>query len=177
MNEPQSNDHAVRKGRHGFWTGIALGGALGALVGGAALSAASLAGAPMAVKAFEGRFGGHGLRDPERAKARAGLATDFVLGQVDATAEQKEEAKRIAERTIDALVPIAETHRANREALVSLLGQPTVDRAAIENLRQSEVALAESLSREVTNAIVDLADTLTPEQRSELLQLAERFHR
>jgi protein CpxP len=176
MNEQQSSDRPHRKTRHGFWFGIALGGVLGAIIGGAAFSAARVSAAPMAMKAFSGRFAGHGLQDPERAKAHAGLATDFVLGQVDATDSQKEEAKRIAERTIDALVPLAETHRANRESLAAELSQPTIDRGAIETIRQSEAALAESLSREVTTALVDLAETLTPEQRSELLEMAQRFH-
>ena len=177
MSQLQTNDSTHRKTRHGFWFGIALGAALGAIVGGAAFSAASISAAPLAARAFSGRFGGHGLQDPERAKAHVGLATDFVLGHVDATDRQKEEARRIAERAVDALVPIAETHRANREALLSELTQPTIDHGAVETIRESELALAESLSREVTTALVDLAETLTPEQRSELLEMAERLHR
>jgi Spy/CpxP family protein refolding chaperone len=178
MSETQTNDSSQpnRKTRHGFWFGIALGGLAGAVLGGAAYTVASVSAAPVASKAFAGRFGGRGLQDPERAKAHVALATEFVLGHVDATDGQKAEAKRIAERTIDALVPLAETHRANREALVSELTQSTIDRGAVEDLRQSEVALAEAASREVTAALVDLAETLTPEQRGELLEMAERFH-
>lgn len=176
MSEIGTHDNVHRKTRHGFWFGIAIGGVLGGVLGAAAFTAASVSAAPMALKAFAGRHPGHGLQDPERAKEHVGLATELVLGRVDATEDQKEEAKRIAERAIDALVPIAETHRANRESLVAALTRPTIDRGAVETIRQSEVALAESLSREVSTALVDLAETLTPEQRSELLEMAARFH-
>jgi Spy/CpxP family protein refolding chaperone len=50
-----------------------------------------------------------------------------------------------------------------------------VDRAALEELRRAELQLAEQASTRIVTALGDIADALTPEQRAELLKLAEQF--
>jgi len=57
---------------------------------------------------------------------------------------------------------------------VALLSQPSIDRAAIEALRANQLQLAEQASKRFTQALADVADVLTPEQRK---QLAERMRR
>ncbi len=70
-----------------------------------------------AAKAFGPGFGRAGLQDPEAARERAEFAASFILERVDATEEQQAEVKRIVSETILDLVPLAEEHRANRDAL------------------------------------------------------------
>jgi Spy/CpxP family protein refolding chaperone len=132
--------------------------------------------------AGHGSFGhGHGFRaqmlhDPAAAKQHAGMAVEWVLRGVDATEEQKQQAKRITDRLIDQLEPVAETHREHREAMARELAKPEIDREALERLRREEMALADQASKLAVNAIADLGEVLTPEQRADLVAFAHRFH-
>src|SRR6266478_5825887 len=52
--------------------------------------------------------------------------------------------------------------------LDELLSHDPVDRAALEALRADQLKLAEQASRRFTQALADVADVLTPEQRKAL---------
>jgi Spy/CpxP family protein refolding chaperone len=162
--------------RRRFWVG---GGILAGL-------AALVAVTPRAfARGFAGHgFGGHGrhafgarlMEDPAGAKQHAGMAVEWVLRGVDATEEQKQQAKGITDRLIDQLGPLAEKHREHREAMARELAKPEIDRAALERLRREEIALADEASKLAVASIADLGDVLTPEQRAELIRFAHRFH-
>jgi periplasmic protein CpxP/Spy len=98
------------------------------------------------------------------------------LRGVSATDEQKQQARRITDRLIDDLAPSIEKHRGFREALARELAKPEIDRAALERLRQQEIALADAASKQAVAAIADLGEVLTPEQRAELVAFAHRLH-
>jgi len=162
--------------RRTFW----LGG--GALAGLAALGAV----APR-VWAFHGMQGhgfghGHGgfgaqiLKDPAAAKEHAGMAVEFALRGVNATDEQKQQARRVTDRLVDELGPIVEQHRGHREAIAKELAKPQIDRAAIEKLRQQELELADRASKLAVSGFADIADVLTVEQRQDLMAFVHRFH-
>jgi Spy/CpxP family protein refolding chaperone len=184
MSENQVNDKVDdiapeprrSRSRHGFWLGIFLGGLVGALFGGALVSTAGVSAASLATgHAFRGHFGARLSEDPERAKEHLDFATDWVLSRVDATADQKAHAREIADRTLDELRPLAEQHRANREDLATELAKVEIDTTALERIRQSEVGLVDELSKELTAALTEIAQTLTPEQRSRLIEEAHKF--
>ena len=160
--------------RHGFWFGIFVGGLLGAVVAGAVAGAA---GPVLAARAFGHGFKGAGLQDPEALKERAEFAASYVLERVDGTEEQQAEVNRIVSETIDDIVPLAEEHRANRQALHDEFSRADINPDAIEQIRQAEMQLADQVSREVTEAFTSFAQTLTVEQRAELMEMAQRFHR
>jgi Spy/CpxP family protein refolding chaperone len=163
--------------RRRFWVG---GGILAGL-------AALVAVTPRAW-AFRGLaghgFGGHGrhafgaqlMKDPAAAKQHAGMAVEWVLRGVNATDEQKQQAKRITDRLIDEIGPSIEKHRGFREAVARELAKPEIDREALERLRRDEIALADQASKQAMAAIADLGEVLTPEQRAELVAFAHRFH-
>ena len=121
-------------------------------------------------------FGARLAEDPEAAKRHAGMAIEWVLRGVDASEEQKLQAKRIAEGAIDQAGPLAARHRQHREAMARELAKPGIDREALERLRREEMALADEASKLAVGAIADLAEVLTPEQRAELVAFAHRFH-
>ena len=54
-----------------------------------------------------------------------------------------------------------------------LLTASTIDRAALEKVRAERLAEADRVSRELVNALADVAEVLTPEQR-EIVN--ERLH-
>jgi Spy/CpxP family protein refolding chaperone len=162
-----------RATRHGFWFGILVGGLAGALIAGAVAGAA---GPVLAAKAFSHGFGRASLQDPEAVRERAELVASFILERVDATEAQQAEVERIVSDTISDVFPLVEEHRANREALHSELSQVDIDADAIERIRQAEMVLAEQASRELTEALTGFAQTLTAEQRRQLMEMGRRFH-
>jgi len=126
-------------------------------------------------------FGGHAqlgavLHDPAAAKAHVGTAVELALGGVNATDEQKQQARRITDRMVDDFIPLAESHRDFHQALVSEFQKPQIDRVAIEQLRRQELALVDQASQKLVGDVADLAAVLTPEQRAQLVQVMQRLH-
>jgi Spy/CpxP family protein refolding chaperone len=94
--------------------------------------------------------------------------------EIDATDAQKQQIAPIVKAAVRELAPVhARMHEARRQA-VELLTRESVDRGALETLRAEQLALAEQASRRLVQALADLADALTPEQRKEV---AERLGR
>ena len=120
---------------------------------------------------------GAAIHDPEQARERAELMAEWILKSVDATEAQQEEVKAILDNSINTLLPIAQNHRDYREELRAELAKPTIDRAALESIRESGLGLMDQVSREMIDTVAAVAEVLTPEQRQELLEMAERFHR
>jgi Spy/CpxP family protein refolding chaperone len=168
---------ARRKSRHGFWAGIVLGGLLGAAIAGGFLFAGSQAVAAGSLMGGMGHFRHHGPPvSPEVAQERADFAIDFVLSRVDASDDQKEQIKAIVGSSIADLFPLVDQHKTNREAFVVELSNPTIDRDALEQLRKNGLDMADQASTRLVSTIADAAEVLTPEQRSELIELARKFH-
>jgi protein CpxP len=125
-------------------------------------------------------FGGHGrhglLDDPEKAREHAAFAVEWAFRAVDASEAQRAEGKMVVERLVDQLIPLAERHQAHREAVARELVKPQIDRAALEQLREEGMGLADEASQIVVDGVADLAEVLSPAQRAELLGLLHRFH-
>ena len=123
-----------------------------------------------------GRWHGGG-HDPELAQERARHVARFVLSYVDATDEQEQQIQAIVARSVDELQALRDEHRAHRDELLRLFQEPAIDRAAVEELRRAELSLADTASQTLAAAFADAAEVLTPEQRTELFALGDRFHR
>jgi Spy/CpxP family protein refolding chaperone len=125
--------------------------------------------------------GGHGfgaqmLKDPDAAKRHAGMAVEWALRGVEATDEQKQQARRITDRLIDELGPLVAQHRDERQAIRRALAGAEVDREALEQARRRELTLADQASKLVVDRVADLAEVLTPQQRQELATFAHGLH-
>jgi protein CpxP len=111
-------------------------------------------------------MGGHGGM---HAMAMAHVAK--MLDEVGASAEQKSRIEAILRA---GFAPMADMHRdmaTTHASLHAILSAPTIDRAALEQLRSSEVARIDQASRSATKAIADAVEVLTPEQRAKLASL------
>jgi Spy/CpxP family protein refolding chaperone len=176
---PETNETNAGKpvrSRRWPWVGGTALALLGLLV---ALAPRASAYRALRAHGFASRPHGFALRmghDPAAMKQHAAMALEWALRGVDATAEQKAQAKRIAERVVDELAPLLEKHRANTHAIALELAKPEIDKAAIDRLRQQQVALADQASKTVVGGVTELAQSLTPEQRQELLDFAQRLH-
>jgi len=122
-----------------------------------------------------GMMGWHGGQmDPEKAAQRIDHMVDRMLS--DGTAAQKTQVATIIKTAMADLKPLREQHRAARQQGIKILSQATIDRAALEQVRVSELQLADQVSKRMTQALADVADVLTPEQRARVAaRLTKRF--
>lgn len=113
---------------------------------------------------------GWGMRqlDPAQAEERADRMVRHLAVEVDATAEQQQKLRTIVKGFVKDVLPMREKAKAARERGRTLLTQPDLDRAAIEAFRADQMALADSFSKRVAQALADAAEVLTPEQRKKL---------
>ena len=166
MNEQQPTQPVNKPNTKRRWAIAGIGGAL----------AAGL----LTLSAFgNGGPGGHGHHGhhrhgmfsemtPEQASKRIDKMVNWVLDDVGASAEQKQRVAQIAKEAVQEMMPMRTQHKAARGRAVDLLAEPTIDRAAIEQLRVEEMQLGEAASKRLTKAIADAAEVLTPEQRVKL---------
>ncbi len=118
----------------------------------------------------------HGPMDPAAVKVRAQAVTDWILTEVDASASQREQTRNVIAELTDALTALVEQHRRHRDQLLDELVRPELDRTVLEQLRVAELALADTASQRLLESVTQIAEVLTPEQRRELLAMADRFH-
>ena len=112
----------------------------------------------------------HGEHNPAEGAERINYKVGWVMDRIDATDEQKAEVAGIVEGAAQSLIPQFVDHRGHKAELMAALTGDVVDRAQLEALRQSHLDLAESVSAELVDVAVDIANVLTPEQRVELAE-------
>jgi Spy/CpxP family protein refolding chaperone len=101
----------------------------------------------------------------------------LVLGRLDATGEQEAQVDAVLDRVAPELFALKDDHEALRQDLRAALTAPSIDPAEVESIRADGLKLADEASRVVLGAVVEVARVLTPEQRAELAEAAERWHR
>jgi len=155
-----------------LWASLLGGSALLTLVAARPITAAIQNGAGFH-HSWGGRWGGHAM-SPEAAKEHLQIASKWLLRDIDASPEQQDRVNAIVAGAVDDLFRLRERHQQNRDAFHRQLGGATVDRAALEEIRKSEMGVADEASKRLVQALADVSDVLTPEQRQ---ALAERIHR
>jgi protein CpxP len=119
-----------------------------------------------------GHWHGGGLMgesfDPAQAEQRADRMVRHMAIELDATDAQQDKLRAIVKAAVKDLIPLREKVQSARLKARELLTQPTIDRAEIEKFRTEQVALADTFSKRVSQAIGDAADILTPDQRRKL---------
>lgn len=114
--------------------------------------------------------------DPARLDEHLDRMLKHLYVEIDATDAQQRQLAPIVKSAARDLLPLrARFHDARRQA-VELLSRDSVDRAALEALRDSQVQLADQASRRFTQALADVADVLTAEQRRQLGQRIGHWH-
>lgn len=116
----------------------------------------------------------HGGMDGEEGARRIERRIERLVNAVGATPQQKERLVAIATAAQADLRPLREQQRAARLRGMQLLAAPTIDRAALEQVRVAQMQAADARSRRTVQAMADAAEVLTPEQRA---KAAERMKR
>jgi protein CpxP len=133
---------------------------------------AALAGIGSAVAWRAHAHGGrwHGPIDPARLEEVITRALKHFYVEIDATEAQKQKLDPIVRQAARDLLPLRETFHGGRQRAIDLLAAAAVDRNALEGLRSEQLQAAEAASRRLTQAIADVAEVLTPEQRQKLAE-------
>ncbi|MEM8755428.1 MAG: periplasmic heavy metal sensor [Pseudomonadota bacterium] len=163
---------------------VAIAGAAAVFIGGAVgfqaiADTAAYQHAKLAVT--KSHFGGRGDRtrfadmtDAEVAE-RVDRMTRHLAIEIDATDEQQARIAEIATGVALELRPLRAEMRETREELQNLLLEEEIDRAAVEALRAERIADLDSVSKTVSDGLLDVAEVLTPEQRVQLEERIEEF--
>jgi len=109
-----------------------------------------------------------GSFDPAQAEDRADRMVRHMAIELDATDAQQDKLRAVVKAAVKDLIPLREKVQAARLKARELLTQPTIDRAEIEKFRTEHLALADTFTKRVAQAIGDAAEILTPEQRRKL---------
>lgn len=93
---------------------------------------------------------------------------EHMLDLVDATDAQRTQIKTIMDTARNELKTSQDALRSLHEQGMTLFAATNVDAAAIEALRVKGSALHEQVSKRMSQAMIDVARVLTPEQRAKL---------
>ncbi len=119
-------------------------------------------------------FMGHGggfpfaAMDPAQIEDRADKAIRHLAIEIDATAEQQEKLRSIAKALVKDMVPLRGAHMEAAQRARALLTGASVDAAEVEKFRAEQIAKMDAATKRVTQALVEAANVLTPEQRRKL---------
>ena len=97
-----------------------------------------------------------------------GRMIDHLLDGLNASDAQRGQIKQIAAGAATDLKAQGEAGRALRQRAMQAFTAPTVDPAAVEQVRQQMLQQHDQMSRRMTQAMLDVARVLTPEQRARL---------
>jgi Spy/CpxP family protein refolding chaperone len=134
---------------------------------------AGLAGAGFGALAH-GRGRGRGPMDPAALEQRLERMLKHLYVEIDATDAQKHKLDPIVKQAAQELQPLrAKVREARREGM-KLFSAENIDRGAIERFRAEQIGATDAASKRFTQALTDVAEVLTPDQRK---TLAARFAR
>ncbi len=127
-------------------------------------------------------------RPNERANHREAMRADRLFDRIKATPEQRQKITDIMKTARSDMNTQRAGTQDSRRALIDALAAPTLDKALIEKLRAEQSAKQESNSKRMTQAMIDMAEVLNPEQRQQVKgrldmalmghgpMMAHRFH-
>lgn len=114
-----------------------------------------------------GMEGGFGMR--------GGRGMDRALTAVGVSADQKAKIRQIMQAARTDLAAQRDARWKLHEQMRALFSAPSIDAGAVEGLRQQMLAQHDAASKRMTQAMLDAARVLTPEQRKALAdRMAQR---
>src|SRR3954451_23046201 len=112
--------------------------------------------------------------DPAQMDQHVQRMVKHLAVEVDATPEQQEKLNAIAKSAAHDLAPLRGNMKRARQQALELLSAEQVDHAAIEKLRSAQIAMMDTASRRLSQALADAADVLTVDQRKKLAERAQQ---
>lgn len=106
--------------------------------------------------------------DPKVSDARMDGMLKFMLADANATQAQRDQIASLMKAARADVAPTFQKLRDGHLKLMDLFAAPKIDRTAIEQLRNEQTQLHETVSQRMLKAMEDAAEVLTPEQRAKL---------
>jgi Spy/CpxP family protein refolding chaperone len=130
---------------------------------------------PIGAVACHGRGHHHDNLTEAELKERAADHVDDALDWLDGTDTQKQQVKQVVDTTIPDMMSFREEQRALRTEFQKELKAPTVNAAALEDLRVRFMKLADAATARGLRAFTDIARVLTPQQRQKAVEKWQKF--
>lgn len=124
-----------------------------------------------------GRAYAHGPGGPHAGmmKRMVSAALDEALEQANASAEQRAAIHASRDRAFAAIAAQRPDHRAHRDQVLALFEGDRLDAAQLQALHAQMEQQRQAMRDAVVQAIVEVHDTLTPEQRKIVAGYARSF--
>ena len=106
--------------------------------------------------------------DPALAEERADRMVRHLAIELDATNDQADKLRVIVRSAVRDVVPLRDKVLATHTQARVLLTEPAINRGEIERLRTEQVALVDTFSKRIAQALGDAGEVLNPEQRRKL---------
>ena len=129
-----------------------------------------------------GWHGGKGWRhhgpaaSEAQVRERAKRFSAWILDEVDASDAQRGQIDEVLDDFVAKAWPLREQHREHRQALIAELSRPEIRREALEELRNQELALVDTLSGDLVEALLAVSGILDVEQRAALTERVTHRH-
>ena len=127
---------------------------------------------------MQGEFGGREMGGQGGMGGMRGHGGPFGAGmierigsKVNATDEQKTKLTAIATKLNEGQAERQTAMQSMRQKSMELLSADPVDTNAIEQVRASQTAFMDEQSKRMSQAMVEVAQVLTPEQRAQLAKM------
>lgn len=116
----------------------------------------------------------HGGMGPMGPGMPFGMLSPALLDGIDATPQQREQLRSIADAARADLGSQHEAGKSDHAQMMALFTQPTVDAQAAETLRKQMLARQDTASKRMTQAMLESAKVLTLEQRQKMAELIKQ---
>jgi Spy/CpxP family protein refolding chaperone len=128
-----------------------------------------------------GRMGGHcgwgrGGWSVEDKKKFASAKIDEVLDELKVTDDQRKQIYVSRDKLFTALEDARPDHDAKFKEITALFEKDELDLREVESLKAEHRDRIQKVEEAVTQAIVEVHSTLTPDQRKQLVAKAKKFH-
>ena len=94
-----------------------------------------------------------------------------IADKVNATDEQKKKLNEIASRLNQDQTTRRTAMQSMRQKTIELLSANPIDTAAVEQVRASQIQFMDEQSKQMSQAMIEVAQVLTPEQRTQLANM------
>jgi Spy/CpxP family protein refolding chaperone len=121
--------------------------------------------------------GHHDHRDPAKVAAFVAERLEDALDDLDATPAQRTAIQGIKDKLLADAQKVHAGRAADHAMLLAEWNADHPDRAKIQALVDQRAAELTALAHEAADAVIQVHDVLTPEQRAKVAKKAERHHR
>jgi periplasmic protein CpxP/Spy len=120
---------------------------------------------------------GHHDVDPARAKAWIHSHVEDTLEDLDATAAQKTSLSAVEERLVNQGFALKAESKQAKGELLAQFKSPTPDKTRVHALIDARADAYRKFAHDAADAMLEVHQTLTPEQRAKLEKKLDRFTR